>query len=107
MVFQVYSIESKAHYYRGERIIVDNKGGILYDERHISMLEGKSAKEGIVVEAFKGGLFRVKLNDSNGEVMAYLAGKMRLHYIKVLVGDRVRVEFSQYDKERGRIVQRL
>ncbi len=71
------------------------------------MRDGKTLKEGVVLEAFKGGLFRVKLNDSDEEVSAYLAGKMRLHYIKVLVGDRVRIEFSEYDKERGRIIQRL
>lgn len=71
------------------------------------MQREKSLKEGIVLEAFKGGLFRVKLSESDAEVLAYLSGKMRLHYIKVLVGDRVRVEFSEYDKEKGRIVQRL
>lgn len=74
---------------------------------HISMPGGKTLKEGIVVEAFKGGLFRVKLDEEESEVHAYLSGKMRLHYIKVLVGDRVRIEFSEYDKERGRIIQRL
>ncbi|KKU53001.1 MAG: translation initiation factor IF-1 [Candidatus Ryanbacteria bacterium RIFCSPHIGHO2_12_FULL_47_12b] len=71
------------------------------------MHEGKQTKEGVVMEAFKGGLFRIKLNGSQEEVSAYLSGKMRLHYIKVLVGDRVRVEFSEYDRERGRIIQRL
>lgn len=71
------------------------------------MLDRKTAREGFVVEAFKGGLFRVKLSDTGEEVSAYLSGKMRLHYIKVLVGDRVRVEFSEYDKEKGRIIQRL
>ena len=71
------------------------------------MLNGKTVKEGFVVEAFKGGLFRVQLSDTEEEVSAYLSGRMRLHYIKVLVGDRVRVEFSQYDKEKGRIIQRL
>lgn len=71
------------------------------------MPDAKTVKEGVVVEAFKGGLFRVELDDSSKKVLAYLAGKMRLHYIKVLVGDRVRVEFSRYDAERGRIIQRL
>ncbi len=70
------------------------------------MPDGKFLREGIVVEAFKGGLFRIRLDEGN-EVQAYLSGKMRLHYIKVLVGDRVRIEFSEYDKARGRIVQRL
>ena len=67
----------------------------------------KDLKEGVVVEAFKGGLFRVKLNGVDKEVLARLSGKMRLHYIKVLLGDRVRIEFSEYDKEKGRIIQRL
>jgi len=71
------------------------------------MPDAKTLKEGIVLEAFKGGLFRVKLDEDGRETLAYLAGKMRLHYIKVLVGDRVRVQFSQYDSERGRIIQRL
>ncbi|MEK7649714.1 MAG: translation initiation factor IF-1 [Patescibacteria group bacterium] len=71
------------------------------------MLDGKTLREGVVIEAFKGGLFRVKLDNSEDEVSAHLAGKMRFHYIKVLVGDRVRIEFSPYDKEKGRIVQRL
>ncbi|MEK7150960.1 MAG: translation initiation factor IF-1 [Patescibacteria group bacterium] len=71
------------------------------------MLEGKTVREGFVVEAFKGGLFRVQLSDTSEEVAAHLSGKMRLHYIKVLVGDRVRIEFSQYDKAKGRIIQRL
>ena len=71
------------------------------------MLDGKTVKDGAVVEAFKGGLFRIQLFDTSTEVLAYLSGRMRLHYIKVLVGDRVRVEFSQYDKEKGRIIQRL
>lgn len=60
-----------------------------------------------MVEAFKGGLFKVRLSGSGNEVFARLSGKMRLHYIKVLVGDRVRMEFSEYDKEKGRIIQRL
>ena len=68
---------------------------------------GKTLKEGTVVEAFKGGLFRVQLDGDQGEVHAHLSGKMRLHYIKVLVGDRIRIEFSEYDTERGRIIQRL
>jgi len=71
------------------------------------MRDARAVKEGVVLEAFKGGLFRIKLDESDTEVQAYLSGKMRLHYIKVLVGDRVRIQFSQYDHERGRIIQRL
>ncbi|MEK9175031.1 MAG: translation initiation factor IF-1, partial [Patescibacteria group bacterium] len=49
-------------------------------------------KEGQVIEALPGAMFRVLLDDGN-EVLGHLAGKMRLHYIKVLIGDRVVIEF--------------
>lgn len=61
--------------------------------------------EGTVVEALVGTQFRVKL-DTGHTVLAYLSGKMRKHYIRVLLGDRVRVELSPYDLTRGRIVYR-
>lgn len=61
--------------------------------------------EGIVTEALPNTLFRVSLE--NGEIMlAYLAGKMRLHRIKVLVGDKVRVVKNPYGGK-GRIIKRL
>ena len=58
---------------------------------------------GVVDEALPNTLFRVKLE--NGKVMAYLAGKMRLHRIKVLVGDRVQVQLDPYGG-RARIIRR-
>ncbi len=61
--------------------------------------------EGIVMEALPSLMFKVKLNTGE-ETLAYLAGKMRLHYIKVLPGDRVLLELS-LDKGRGRIIRRL
>lgn len=63
-------------------------------------------KEGQVAETLPGATFRVVL-DNGQESIAHLSGKMRLHYIKVLVGDRVLVEFSPYDEKMGRIVKRL
>ncbi len=66
----------------------------------------KIIKEGRVVEALPSARFRV-LVENDTEVLAHLAGKMRLHYIKVLVGDRVTIEFSPYDDKRGRIIKRL
>jgi translation initiation factor IF-1 len=51
-------------------------------------------------------MFRVLLDDVNTEVIAYLSGKMRTHNIKVLLGDRVAMEFSPYDLTRGRITRR-
>ena len=61
--------------------------------------------EGTVTEALPNTTFRVEL-DNGHEVLAYLSGKMRKYYIRVLLGDRVRVEVSPYDLERGRIVYR-
>lgn len=62
--------------------------------------------EGRVEEALPGTTFRVKLSNGD-EILAHLSGKMRLHYIKILPGDKVTVEMTPYDKERGRIVRRL
>lgn len=61
--------------------------------------------DGEVVEALPNTMFRVKLE--NGHiVLAHLSGKMRMHYIKILPGDRVKVQLSPYDLSRGRIVYR-
>ena len=60
---------------------------------------------GTVMEALKGTKFRVRL-DNDHEVMAYLCGKMRRYYIRILLGDRVMVELSPYDLTQGRIVYR-
>jgi translation initiation factor IF-1 len=67
--------------------------------------EDKIEVEGRVVEALPGTMFRVEL-DNGHEVLAYLSGKMRRYYIRILLGDRVRVEMTPYDLERGRIVYR-
>lgn len=67
--------------------------------------EEKLVLEGTVVEALPNTTFKVRL-DNGHEVLAYLSGKMRKHYIRVLLGDRVRVELSPYDLTRGRIVYR-
>ncbi len=60
---------------------------------------------GTVTEALKGTKFRVEL-DNGHEIIAYLSGKMRRYYIRILIGDRVKVELSPYDLNRGRIVYR-
>jgi translation initiation factor IF-1 len=69
-------------------------------------VEEKVEVEGEVVEALKNLNFRVQL-DVGHEVLAHLAGKMRRFRIRVLPGDRVRVELSPYDLTRGRIVYRF
>ena len=62
--------------------------------------------EGVVVEALPNATFRVEL--ANGHrVLAHISGKIRVHYIRVLPGDRVLVELSPYDLSRGRITYRL
>ena len=67
--------------------------------------EEKIEVEGTVVEALPATQFRVEL-DNGHEVLAYLSGRMRKYYIRILRGDRVRVELSPYDLTRGRITYR-
>jgi translation initiation factor IF-1 len=67
--------------------------------------EDKIRAEGVVIEALPGTQFRVRLENGH-EVLAYLAGKMRKYYIRILLGDRVAVEMSPYDLTRGRITFR-
>jgi translation initiation factor IF-1 len=61
--------------------------------------------EGTVTEAFPGGKFNIELEDGH-ELTGYVSGKMRRYNIRVLLGDRVKVELSPYDLDRGRIVYR-
>ncbi len=61
--------------------------------------------EGTVVEPLPNAMFRVEL-DNGHQVLAHISGKMRMHYIRILPGDRVRVELSPYDLSRGRVVYR-
>ncbi|MGC1401961.1 MAG: translation initiation factor IF-1 [Thermodesulfobacteriota bacterium] len=61
--------------------------------------------EGKVVETLPNAMFRVEL-DNGHRVLAHISGKMRLHFIKILPGDRVTVELSPYDFNRGRITYR-
>ena len=67
--------------------------------------QGSFEVEGVVKESLPNTLFRVEL--SNGMmVLCHLSGKMRMHFIKILPGDKVRVEMTPYDREKGRIVYR-
>ncbi len=61
--------------------------------------------EGIVVEPLPNAMFRVKLENDH-VVLAHISGKMRMHYIRILPGDKVTVELSPYDLNRGRITYR-
>ncbi len=70
------------------------------DQNLISEIEGE------VTENLPNTLFRVKLSDGR-LVLCYLSGKMRINYIKIMPGDRVRVAMTPYDKDRGRIIYRF
>ena len=61
--------------------------------------------EGMVSEVLPNARFRVELENGH-EILAYLSGKMRQHYIRVLEGDRVKVEMSPYDLSKGRVTYR-
>ena len=62
--------------------------------------------EGTVVEPLPNAMFRVQL-DNGHMVLAHISGKMRMHYIRILQGDRVKLELSPYDLTRGRITFRV
>lgn len=62
--------------------------------------------EGVIIETLPSTTFRVQL-DNGHEVLAHISGRMRVHYIRLLPGDRVVVEMSPYDLSKGRITQRL
>ena len=61
--------------------------------------------EGTVLEALPNAMFRVELENGH-KILAHISGKMRMHYIKILPGDKVTVELSPYDLTRGRITWR-
>lgn len=62
-------------------------------------------QDGVITEALSNAMFRVKLQNGH-EIIATISGKMRMHYIRILPGDRVQVEMSPYDLTRGRISYR-
>lgn len=71
----------------------------------ISKKEGIIEAEGTILEALPNAMFRVEL-DNGHKILAHISGKMRMHYIKILPGDKVKVEISPYDLSRGRITFR-
>jgi translation initiation factor IF-1 len=67
--------------------------------------QGAITVDGIIAEALPNATFRVKLENGH-EILARISGKMRMHYIKILQGDRVTIELSPYDLSKGRITYR-
>jgi translation initiation factor IF-1 len=74
--------------------------------RPMSENEDKIELEGEVIEALRGRMFRIQL-DNGHQTLGYLAGRLKRYRIRVMLGDRVRIELSAYDLNRGRIVYRL
>ncbi|MDO8621442.1 MAG: translation initiation factor IF-1 [Candidatus Levybacteria bacterium] len=67
--------------------------------------QGSFEVEGVVKESLPNTLFRVELSNKS-IILCHLSGKMRVHFIKILPGDKVRIEMTPYDKAKGRIVYR-
>jgi len=62
-------------------------------------------QDGVILEALSNAMFRVQLENGH-ELIAHISGKMRMHYIKILPGDKVKLEMSPYDLSKGRISYR-
>ncbi|MBL0051096.1 MAG: translation initiation factor IF-1 [Bacteroidetes bacterium] len=62
-------------------------------------------QDGTILEALSNAMFRVELENGH-QVIAHISGKMRMHYIKILTGDKVKLEMSPYDLSKGRITYR-
>jgi len=62
-------------------------------------------QDGVITESLSNAMFRVRLENGH-EIIAHISGKMRMHYIKILPGDKISVEMSPYDLTKGRIIYR-
>jgi len=62
-------------------------------------------QDGTITEALSNAMFRVELENGH-QIIAHISGKMRMHYIKILPGDKVKIEMSPYDLTKGRIIYR-
>ncbi|WOG97285.1 hypothetical protein DCAR_0416625 [Daucus carota subsp. sativus] len=67
------------------------------------MKEQKWIHEGLITESFPNGMFRIRL-DNQDMILGYVSGKIRSSFIRILPGDRVKIEISRYDSTRGRII---
>ena len=75
------------------------------DQAYLAKRDDAIEMEGTVVEALPNAMFRVEL-DNGHKMLAHISGKMRMHYIRILPGDKVTVELTPYDLSRARIVFR-
>nr|YP_009570817.1 translation initiation factor 1 [Limonium tenellum]YP_009722536.1 translational initiation factor 1 [Limonium aureum]YP_010241394.1 InfA [Limonium tetragonum]YP_010241477.1 InfA [Limonium bicolor]YP_010464997.1 translation initiation factor 1 [Limonium otolepis]YP_010997468.1 translational initiation factor 1 [Limonium franchetii]QKN99061.1 translational initiation factor 1 [Limonium sinense]QBC67909.1 translation initiation factor 1 [Limonium tenellum]QGN73761.1 translational initiation len=68
--------------------------------------EEKTIREGLITESLSNGMFRVHL-DNKDMILGYISGKMRRSFIRILPGDRVKIEVNRYDSTKGRIIYRF
>lgn len=82
----------------------ENQKQLLNNKEILTNMPKQAAieKEGVIIEALSNAMFRVEL-DNGHIIIAHISGKMRMHYIRILPGDKVRVEMSPYDLSKGRI----
>ena len=92
---------------QGKKNNNSNPGNSITDdaEAQPKVKDDKIEVEGSIIEALPSATFRVEL-DNGHEVMAHISGKMRMHYIKLLPGDKVKLEMSPYDLTKARITYR-
>ena len=92
------------------RDIIDTERRSFFDELNLAELEVEQSRREIleaeVIEALPNALFKLRL-ESGQEIIGHLSGKMRIHYIRVVPGDRVKVQMTPYDLSKGRIITRL
>lgn len=87
---------------RGSERIGNDEGAVVLAKQNDNVIE----LEGTVLEALPNAMFKVELENGH-KILAHISGKMRMHYIKILPGDKVTVELSVYDLNRGRITYRF
>jgi translation initiation factor IF-1 len=85
---------------RAPRVARTSEGGV------IGQKEEKVEMEGEIIESLRNRMYRIRLENGH-EMIGYTAGRMKRYRIRIMLGDRVRVELSPYDLDRGRIVYRL
>lgn len=83
------------------------RSNFTYKKKRVEGKEEGIEVEGTVVENLPNARFRVKLDEGDLVLLCHVSGKMRMHYIRILPGDRVKVEMSPYDMTLGRIVYRF
>lgn len=82
---------------------VENEG---FAEKHPLAKSEPIEMEAVVTQALPNAMFKIKLDGADSEILGIVSGKMRKHFIRILPGDRVKVEISPYDLTKGRIVFR-